>query len=92
MANGIQITLIGKPGCHLCDDARTQLASVVSSFAAARPDVSIDVIERNILEDAELAAKHSEEIPVILVNGKMHGYWHVDAARLSAKLEEVANA
>ncbi|MEN9716012.1 MAG: hypothetical protein RJA35_1479 [Actinomycetota bacterium] len=92
MANGIQITLIGKPGCHLCDDARTQLAAVVSSFSNARPDVSIDVIERNILEDVELAAKHSEEIPVILVNGKMHGYWRVDAARLSAKLEEVANA
>ncbi|MEY2915684.1 MAG: hypothetical protein RL454_613 [Actinomycetota bacterium] len=92
MANGIEITLIGKPGCHLCDDARTELAVVIANFQAAHPSVGVDVTEFNILEDATLAAKHAEEIPVVLVDGKMHSYWHVDAPRLTAKLEEIANA
>lgn len=92
MAKGIEITLIGKPGCHLCDDARAALASVVSEFTDARPAAAVTVTERNILEDAALAAKHAEEIPVVLVNGQMHSYWRVDAARLLTKLNEVANA
>jgi len=37
-----------------------------------------------------LALKHSEEIPVLLINGKMHGYWHVDATRLTAALNALA--
>lgn len=92
MANGIEITLIGKPGCHLCEDAQAALTQVVSEFQAARPEVTVTVVERNILEDATLAAKHSEEIPVVLIDGKMHSYWRIDPARLSAKLAEAANA
>jgi len=88
----IEITLIGKPGCHLCDNARTDLAAVVASFEAAHPAVAISVTELNILEDEALALRHAEEIPVLLIDGKMHGYWHVDAARLSAALEVKANA
>ena len=92
MAKGIEITLIGKPGCHLCDDARVALASVVSEFTDAVPSATVTVTERNILEDAALAAKHAEEIPVVLINGQMHSYWRVEAPRLLAKLNEVANA
>lgn len=90
MANGIEITLIGKPGCHLCEDASAALQDVLTEFRAAHPDTEIKVVERNILEEAELAAKHSEEIPVLLINGRMHSYWRVDGPRLLAKLSEIA--
>ena len=92
MANGIEITLIGKPGCHLCEDARLVLDRVVSEFTDARPAASVTVTELNILEDAALAAKHAEEIPVVLINGQMHTYWRIDAARLMNKLKETADA
>lgn len=91
MAKSIEITLIGKPGCHLCDDARIALSAVIASFEAAHPGIAVSIAEKNILEDAALALKHSEEIPVVLIDGKMHSYWHVDAARLTAALEERAN-
>jgi glutaredoxin len=84
--NSIQITLIGKPGCHLCDDARASLNNVIDGFQAVHPQSLVEVTELNILDDAELALKHSEEIPVILINGKMHGYWRVEPARLTAAL------
>ena len=92
MANGIQITLIGKPGCHLCDDARTALAATVTNFTEGHPSVSIEITEQNLLDDPALIAKYSEEIPVVLIDGKMHSYWRVDTQRLTAKLEEIASA
>lgn len=44
------------------------------------------VDEQNILEDEALRLKYSEEIPVILIDGKMHNYWRVDEERLMRAL------
>ena len=89
MGNAIEITLIGKPGCHLCDDARVALAGVLDGFRAEHPSVVVTVTERNILDDPALAARHAEEIPVVLIDGKMHSYWRVDPERLVVKLESL---
>ena len=90
MGNRIEITLIGKPGCHLCDDARAALTQVVAAFSAGYPNVDVTITERNILDDPQLALLHSEEIPVVLLNGKMHSYWHIDAPRLTDALKALA--
>ena len=74
--------LIGKPGCHLCDDAREAIDRVLSDFHAANPAAQVVVEEKNILEDEALLQRYSEEIPVILIDGKMHNYWRVDEERL----------
>lgn len=85
MARDIRLTLIGKPGCHLCDDAREVVRSVVAEFDAdASRRIALD--ERSILDDAALRERYAEEIPVLLVDGEMHAYWRVDAARLRAAL------
>lgn len=75
------ITLIGKPGCHLCDDARDAIGRVV----AARDGVRVE--ELSILDDEELNARYWEQIPVVLVDGEQHTFWRVDEARLAAALE-----
>jgi glutaredoxin len=82
----IQLTLIGKPGCHLCDDAREAIGRVLSDFHEANPAAQVLVEEKNILEDEELRLKYTEEIPVILIDGKMHNYWRVDEERLMRAL------
>lgn len=74
-----RITLIGKPGCHLCDDAR----AVIQRVAA---DLDVGWEERSILQDRELAELYAEQIPVTLVDGRQHDYWRVDEARLRAAL------
>jgi glutaredoxin len=91
VVNRIEITLIGKPGCHLCDDARIELKRVIQAFENGHSGVDVAVTEKNILEDEKLALLHSEEIPVVLINGKMHSYWHVDAPRLTSALEQLSN-
>ncbi|GAB3611217.1 glutaredoxin family protein [Humibacter ginsengiterrae] len=81
----IQLTLIGKPGCHLCDDAREAIRDVTQAL----PDASHIVLEeRNILDEPELFDRYADEIPVVLIDGRQHTYWRVDKERLTAALTE----
>ncbi|CAN7187961.1 glutaredoxin family protein [Knoellia sp. LjRoot47] len=74
-----RVTLIGKPGCHLCDDARAVIEMVTAELGEA-------FVERSVLDEPELMARYAEEIPVTLVDGRQHDFWRVDAARLRAAL------
>lgn len=73
------VTLIGKPGCHLCDEARAVVVSVCAEVGASWE-------ERSILDDEGLAEQHWERIPVVLVDGREVAFWHVTAAQLRAAL------
>jgi len=75
-----ELTLISKPGCHLCDDARAVIQEVLKDF----PEVQLS--ELNMLDDQELIDAYSEEIPVVLIDGKQHSFWRVDAERLRSAL------
>jgi glutaredoxin len=79
------VTLIGKPGCHLCDDARAVIEKVVSELGASE-EVSVSVEERDITQDEELYRKYWEQIPVVLVDGAQHDFWRVDENRLRERL------
>jgi glutaredoxin len=76
-----RITLIGKPGCHLCDEARSVVARVAG-------DLGVGWTELDITRDEELAEQYWEQIPVTLVDGRRHDFWHVDEARLRAALAQ----
>jgi hypothetical protein len=80
------ITLIGKPGCHLCDDARAVITRVVDEVGG-----NMTVAELSILDDEALLARYEEEIPVVLINGAVHTIWRVDAARLRHVLDETVS-
>src|SRR4051812_42289827 len=79
------LTLIGKPDCHLCDVAR----EVVETVVAERPEDSVIVEERSILEDPALYEVWWEKIPVVLIDGTLHGHWRVSPDRLRAALDDV---
>src|SRR3979490_990690 len=51
------VTLIGKPGCHLCDDARAVIEKVAGELGSS-------VEELDITQDDELYRKYWEQIPV----------------------------
>jgi len=77
-----RITLIGKPGCHLCDDAQVVIERVAADTGADWEKLSID-------DDPALKKAYWEQIPVILVDGRQHGYWRVDEQRLRDALAGV---
>jgi hypothetical protein len=73
------ITLLTRPGCHLCDDARAVVAAVAA-------DLEIDWEERDITRsDSDLRA-YGEMIPVTLIDGVQHDFWRVSEQRLRAAL------
>ena len=74
-----RVTLIGKPGCHLCDEAREVVAAVAA-------EVGVGWEERSILDDPGLEERYAEQIPVTLVDGHPHDFWRVSADRLRAAL------
>lgn len=74
-----RIVLLGRPGCHLCEDAR----DVVQRVAA---DLGVSWEERSTDDDPELAERYAEQIPVTLVDGRQHDFWRVDEARLRSAL------
>ena len=86
MPRDIRLTLIGKPGCHLCDDAREVVQAVVAEVEAADAAPRIAFDERSILDDAALAERYAEEIPVVLIDGEVHDYWRIDPVRLKTAL------
>lgn len=79
------VTLIGKPGCHLCDDARAVVDEVLAAFPAVR------MLEQSILDDPELHERYWDEIPVVLIDGAVHTIYRVDAERLRAALAAAAS-
>ncbi|GAB3856655.1 hypothetical protein GCM10028801_13980 [Nocardioides maradonensis] len=76
-----RITLYGRPGCHLCDDARAVIERVCADLGESYVEVSID-------DDPELQARFGEEIPVTFVDGRQHDFWRVSEQRLRAALAE----
>ena len=79
------VTLIGKPDCHLCDVARDVVDLTIAELPDERAE-QIDVVERSIADDQELYAQWWEKIPVVLIDGELHGHWRVSPDRLRAAL------
>jgi hypothetical protein len=78
------LTLIGKPGCHLCDEAREVVAQVVGGLEADGVQVAVE--ELSILDDADLDVRWHDDIPVVLIGTALHDRWNVDAERLRLDL------
>ena len=76
------LTLIGKPDCHLCDVAR----EVVETVVAELPEDAVDIEELSIADDPALYAVWWEKIPVVLIDGELHGHWRVSPDRLRSAL------
>ena len=74
----MSLVLYGKPGCHLCDDARVVLERVGAPFA-----------EVDITSDDALHAAYLERIPVITLDGEERFEYFVDEAALRRLLDKV---
>jgi glutaredoxin len=74
-----RITLITRAGCHLCQDAEARLRelAVELGFDYEELDVDSDQTRRN---------EYSDRVPVILIDGKEHGYWRLEEERFRKAL------
>ena len=74
-----RVVLYGRPGCHLCDDARVVVDRVCGELGE-------QWVEVDITTDPELEQRFGEEIPVTFVDGRQHDFWRVDPGRLTRAL------
>ena len=76
---GPRVLLYAKPGCHLCDDARSTIERVCAQTGTG-------YVEVDITTDPALVKQYGEQIPVTFVDGAQHDFWRVDETRLRAAL------
>jgi len=72
-----KITVMSKPGCHLCEAAIETVQKVVGSH------IPVLIEEVDITQDQELLEKYRDDIPVILVDGVERFRHTVDPDKLA---------
>jgi glutaredoxin len=77
------LTLYGKPGCCLCDEAKQTVTDVTQT----RNDTTVEHVD--ISTDPVLHAQYGERIPVVEINGADAFELHVDAKELTNLLDTV---
>jgi glutaredoxin len=77
--SGPRITLLSRPGCHLCDDAREVIGRVAD-------DLGVTWEERDITQSEADLREYWEKIPVTFVDGVPHDFWRVSEDRLRRAL------
>ena len=77
------VTLYGRPGCHLCDEARTVLE-------ALRERVPFHLEEVDIEHDDALHLRYLERIPVVALDGEELYDYFVDASDLASRVSSTA--
>ena len=73
------VVLYTRSGCHLCDEAREVVRRVTAEQGTSFAEVDVDT-------DDELRRAYSDQVPVVMVDGKQHDFWRVDEQRLRAAL------
>ena len=79
----MEIRILSKPGCHLCDKAKAVIERVAGAF-------DVTITEVDITGDAELEAKYRFHIPVVLIDGKERARHRVSEEGLRKLLTSIA--
>jgi len=73
------VVLLTRTGCHLCDTAQEIIERVCADQRIGWRSIDID-------EDEELGTRYTAHVPVVFVDGNLHGYWFVDEDALRREL------
>lgn len=80
-----QLTLITRPGCHLCDQVRDLLS-------ATQAELDFELAELSIDEHPALSAQYRDHIPVVLLDGQLLSYWTLTREQLLLGLQNGPDA
>jgi glutaredoxin len=75
------ITLYTRPGCHLCEDAKTLIQPMLAEFGATLREVNID-------DDPVLRQRYGTDIPVIFIGSRKAAKHRVDPAKFRRQLKD----
>ena len=75
-----RVLVYTRAGCHLCEVAAADVARICTDLELGFSSVDVDT-------DPELRAEYGDRVPVIMVDGREHGFFRVEETRLRAALE-----
>jgi len=75
------VTIYSRPGCHLCEEAKAQIAPPLKEFGARLTEINID-------EDPELRARYGYDVPVLLIGARKAAKNRVDLAQFRRQLRD----
>jgi len=78
------ITIYSRPGCHLCEEAKAQIAPLLKEFGARLTEINID-------EDPELRARYDYDVPVIFLGARKAAKHRVDPAQFRRQLRDASS-
>lgn len=74
-----QVTVMTRQDCHLCEQAEQDVARICG-------ELGVDWTTADVDSDPEWRAEYGDHVPVILIDGREHGYWRVEEDRLRKAL------
>jgi glutaredoxin len=74
-----EVTLLVRADCHGCAAAEIDVRRICDELGVPWQLSDVDA-------DVELRAEYGDRVPVILVDGREHGYWKVEEQRFRAAL------
>lgn len=74
-ASELMVEVIIKTDCHLCDEA-------VATVRVICEEMQVKWSTLDVAQHPDLAIEYLEYLPVVLIDGVRHDFWHVDADRL----------
>ena len=79
LAGSRDVTIYSRPGCHLCEEAKAQIAPLLNEFGARLTEINID-------EDSQLRARYDYDVPVIFLGARMAAKHRVDLTQFRRQL------
>jgi glutaredoxin len=77
----LEVTLYTRPGCHLCDEAKSQIAPLLAEFGVRLREVNIDA-------NPELRERYNADVPVIFLADRKIAKHRVDPNQFRRQLLE----
>ena len=75
-----KVTVISRTGCHLCEIA-------IDKINLVKDQLKFE-LEIKIIDDLpELEQEYGEQVPVIMIDDKIHDYWRVDIERFTKAIK-----
>ncbi len=78
------VTIYSRPGCHLCEEAKAQIAPLLREFGTHLTEINID-------EDPELRARYDYDVPVIFLGVRKAAKHRVDPAQFRRQLRDAVS-
>ena len=75
-----KVTIISRIGCHLCEIA-------IDKIKLVKDQLQFELEIKLINDLPELEQEYGEQVPVIMIDNKIHDYWRVDIDRFTKAIK-----